>query len=62
MQFEYVGATGLLDLCSTVTLKVKQSDGSLLIIDNITKGTVIDITDPLAIKYLELDPKYEVKN
>jgi len=58
MKFRYIGTTGLLDLCDTVTLKVMQSDGSKLIIDNISKGTEIEVEDVLAIRYLELDPKY----
>jgi len=61
MLFEYVGALGLLDLCDSVSLKVKQSDNTFLIIDNIVKGTVIEVTDPLAIKYLEVDRKYEAR-
>lgn len=58
MRFEYVGSSGLIDLCDHVSLKVKQSDNTYLIIDNITKGMIIEVTDPLAIKYVEVDSKY----
>ena len=59
MKFTYIGAPGLLELCDKVTLNVKQSDNTYLIVNDIMKGTIIDVEDVLAIKYIELDPKYQ---
>lgn len=59
MKFRYIGTTGLLSLCPFVSLNVMQSDGSYLHIDNISVGDEIEVEDVLAIRYLELDGKYE---
>ena len=59
MKFRYIGSDGLLNLCNTVRLQVMQSDGSKLIIENISKGDVIEVDDVLAIRYIELDTKYQ---
>jgi hypothetical protein len=59
MLFRYIGSDWLNRLCNKVSLQVTQSDGSKLFIDNISKGDVIEINDVLAIRYIELDEKYE---
>jgi len=59
-QYKFIGDGGFLDMSSSVTLKVPKSDGTKLIIENIIKDvTIVDIEDPLSIKYMDLDSKYE---
>ena len=60
-QYKYIGsADPLVDLLGTVTLKVRKSDNTLLVIENIVRNTtVFDVTDSRVIQCLDLDPKYE---
>jgi hypothetical protein len=61
-QFRYIGAPedNLLNLCGTVTLRCRKSDGSLFEIPDIVQDvTVIETDDSAVIRNLELDEKYE---
>jgi len=61
-RYKFIGGPDgdLINLCSSVSLKCKKSDNTLLIInDIIPNDTIIEVNDSKVITYLDLDSKYE---